>query len=120
MISGESSLTSEGFRGRRRGTCKRRRKGTAQGDLQCAIYTFLLWILHEMGFLAQYSLFWQFLDPMVWREITRKSFEGSRYSVFGHEDLHGRVLLVSLDHLSGSWTKVARLLDFGVEQIVWR
>jgi len=56
---------------------------------------------------------------MVRREITRRSFEGWRYSVFNHEDLHGWVLLVYLDRLSGSWTQVARLLNFGVEQIVW-
>ena len=63
--------------------------------------------------------FWPFLDPMVRREITRRSFEGWWYSVFSHEDLHGWVLLVCLDHLTGSWTQAARLLDFGVEQIVW-
>ena len=38
--------------------------------------------------------------------------------MFNHEDLHGWVLLVCLDHLSGSWTQAARLLNFGVEQIV--
>jgi len=50
---------------------------------------FYLWVLPRMGFLAQYSPFWLFLDPVLRREITRGSFRGRRYSVPDHEDLCG-------------------------------
>jgi len=51
---------------------------------------FYLWVLLGMGFLAQSSPFWLFLDAVLLREeITRGSFKGLRYPVLGYEDLWG-------------------------------
>jgi len=66
---------------------------------QCAIYTFLSVGPTWDGLFGPIFCFWWFLDPMVWREITRRSFEGWRCSRFGHEDLHGWVLFICLYHL---------------------
>jgi len=43
---------------------------------------FYLWVLPGLGFLAQSSPFWLFLDPVLLGEITRGSFGGFgiRYS----------------------------------------
>jgi len=74
---------------------------------QCVFIPLYLWVLLEMGFLAQYSLLWLFLDLMVRREITRKSFEGWWCSDLGLENLR-LWMLVCLDHLISDWAQAAR------------
>ena len=62
---------------------------------------FYLWVLPGMGFLAQSSPFWLFLDPVLLREeITKGSFRGLQYSVLDHEDLWGFMLTGCVADLS--------------------